>query len=292
MNDFILKNTESAGEDIKRIINEQIDTAFGYLERDINENFDESVHEIRKCIKRIRAAVRLIRDDIGNDLYRRENYFFRDINRNLSEIRSIAVINETLNKLDPGDSNNDCKALINHFTELKEKIIYRLCVEEHRLTRVSEMLKEGRTRTGLIPVKKNNIGILITGLVRIYNQSLDCMLTAKNKPVVENLHEWRKKVKYLYYQLQILRPVLPDELVIYESKLDELTDYLGTDHDLAELEDSLAGNPDVFKGKDKSCSINNTIDKARHEKQKVLFTIAGEIFDDKLKDHISKILSG
>jgi len=292
MNDFVLKNKESAGEDIKRIIIEQIDKASGHLEKDINEKFDESVHEIRKCIKRIRAAVRLIRDDTGKDLYRQENYFFRDINRNLSEIRSIAVIIETLNNIGSNDLNNDFKTLINHFSDLKDKIIYTLCAQEHRLTRVSGMLQEGKERTGLLPVKENNIGILLGGFTRIFNQCLKCMLIAKNEPVTANLHEWRKKVKYLYYQVQILKPVLPDDFLIYESQLDNLSDYLGMDHDLAELEYSLAGNPDVAGRKDKSCSIMSAVDKSRQEKQTALFVIADEIFGEKLKAEIDNLLSG
>lgn len=287
MNEYILKNKELAGEDIKRIINEQLDKAINHLEKDINENFDESVHEIRKCIKRIRAAVRLIRDDIGKKLYRQENFFFRDINRNLSEIRSISVIIETLNKLDSTDLNNDYKTLIKHFSYLKEKIIYKLCVQEDRLTRVSEMLREGKERTGHIPVKANSVEILLRGFNRIFNQSLKLMLIAKNEPLTANLHEWRKKVKYLYYQFQVLKPVMPDDLMIYESRLDKLSDNLGTDHDFAELEDSLAGNPDAYNIKDKSCSIIATLDKSRKDVQGKLFAVAGDAFDEKLKTIIN-----
>jgi CHAD domain-containing protein len=292
MNDFILKNKESAGEDIKRIINEQIDKALGHLEADIDEKFDESVHEIRKCVKRIRAAIRLIKDAAGKSLYGHENYFFRDINRNLSEIRSIAVIIETLNRLGSGDSNNDYRTSINHYSGLKDKIIYKLCMQENRLMLVHEMLNEGKERTRLIPAKGINMEILLTGFLRVYNQCLECMLTAKNEPVAANLHEWRKKIKYLYYQFQILNPVLPGDLLIYESQLDKLSEYLGTDHDLAELEDSLAGNPAVCGSKDKSCSIINKADESRQEKQKILFAIAGDIFDEKLKVNINKLAGG
>jgi len=107
-----------------------------------------------------------------------------------------------------------------------------------------------------------------------------------------NLHEWRKKVKYLYYQFQVLEPVLPEELVIYTPKLDDLADYLGEDHDLAELEDSLRGNPYIPAESNKSESIYNIIDKTRYNKQKILFSLASEIFDERLNTGINSLFSG
>jgi len=99
-----LKNKESADEDLIRIMNDQIDIALSHLEKESDNDFDESVHEVRKCIKRIRAVLRLVRDDIGKQKYRKENFFFRDINRNMSELRSINVNIETLVKLNSDES--------------------------------------------------------------------------------------------------------------------------------------------------------------------------------------------
>jgi CHAD domain-containing protein len=284
-NDFILKNRESPGEDVKRIINELIDKALFYLDEGIDVNFDESVHEIRKCIKRVRAALRLIRDAAGRRHYRRENFYFRDINRNLSEIRSIAVIIETLNELRGEALNGGYSYLINHFSAIKEKIIYRLCAQEDRLLLIRHMLHKGKERMGRIPAG-NSVHILLAGFVRVYRQCLTCMVAAREKPLTTNLHEWRKKIKYMYYQLQILKPVLPETFIAYESLLDKLSEYLGTDHDLAELEHSLAGNPPAPGNIRKTVSVKNKIAKSRMEMQKALFELADQIFDKKLESVI------
>jgi CHAD domain-containing protein len=291
MQEFILKNKESADEDIKRILYDQIDTALSYLENESDNNFDESIHEVRKCMKRIRAVIRLIRDDIGKQNFRRENFFFRDINRNVSELRSINVNIETLAKLN-SDQSTGYEALIDHFIELKEKIIYKLCLEDDRLGKVVKMLKKGKNRTGRILIKNKDFEILFLGFIRVFNQCLRSMILAKKEPTNGNLHEWRKKAKYLCYQFQVLEPVLPEELGIYTPKLDKLADYLGEDHDLSELEDSLRGNPYVPAESNKSASIYNIIDKTRYDKQKVLFSLAGEIFDERLKTSINNLFSG
>jgi CHAD domain-containing protein len=287
-NDFILKNRESPGEDVKRIINEQIEKALFYLDEGINVNFDESVHEIRKCIKRVRAALRLIRDAAGRKHYRSENYYFRDINRNLSEIRSIAVIIETLSKLSGEGRNGGYSYLTNHFSAIKEKIIYRLCAQENRLLLVREMLHRGKERSGRIPAG-NSVDILLAGFVRIYRQCLKCMVAAREEPLTANLHEWRKKIKYMYYQLQILKPALPETYIVYELQLDKLSEYLGTDHDLAELEHSLAGNPTAPGNIRKTVSVKNKVAKSRKETQKALFELADQIFDEKLESVFNTI---
>jgi CHAD domain-containing protein len=209
----------------------------------------------------------------------------------MSELRSINVNIETLVKLN-SDKSTGYKALIDHFIEMKEKIIYKLCLEDDRLGKVVKMLEKGRKRTEGILIKNKDFEILFLGLIRVFNQCLRSMILAKNEPSDVNLHEWRKKVKYLYYQFQVLTPVLPEELVVYMPKLDQLADCLGEDHDFAELEDSLRVNPSVSAESNKPDTIYNIIDKTRYDKQKVLFSLAGEIFDKRLNNVISNLFPG
>jgi len=96
----------------------------------------------------------------------------------------------------------------------------------------------------------------------------------------------------MYYQLQILKPALPETFIAYESQLDKLSEYLGTDHDLAELEHSLAGNKPAPGNIRKTVSVKNKIAKSRKEMQKALFELADQVFDEKLETVISAITKG
>src|SRR5207249_4922754 len=60
---------------------------------------DESIHSARKRFKKIRAALRLVRDDLGDDVYRRENHCFRDAAQPLTQIRDATVLRDALDKL-------------------------------------------------------------------------------------------------------------------------------------------------------------------------------------------------
>jgi CHAD domain-containing protein len=61
------------------------------------------------------------------------------------------------------------------------------------------------------------------------------MERAFDRPSDESFHEWRKRVKYLRYQMEALRALWPTVVGGLESSLNDLAETLGEEHDLAEL---------------------------------------------------------
>jgi hypothetical protein len=59
-------------------------------------DLNPAVHEARKDLKKLRAVLRLVRDDLGDAVYRSENVRFRDAGRMLSGARDAHVRVETL----------------------------------------------------------------------------------------------------------------------------------------------------------------------------------------------------
>lgn len=82
---------------VSRIAYEQIDEALGYLQ-DSGDALDEAVHETRKCLKKLRGLLRLVRKEIGETVYKRENVMFRDAGRLLSDLRDCKVMIDTLER--------------------------------------------------------------------------------------------------------------------------------------------------------------------------------------------------
>ena len=76
---------ESPADGTKRIIAERVDYVHDLM-TDPQPTRENAVHQSRKSFKRIRAALRLVRNDAGHDWYRRENRFYRDSSRLLSLI--------------------------------------------------------------------------------------------------------------------------------------------------------------------------------------------------------------
>src|SRR5688572_18470539 len=60
---------------------------------------DETIHEVRKDLKRARAALRLLREAVGDAAYAQENAELRDAARPLSGIRDAVVTLEMVEEL-------------------------------------------------------------------------------------------------------------------------------------------------------------------------------------------------
>ena len=77
---------------------EQIDQAVALLSDPKDPH--RSVHESRKCLKRVRALLRLARPALQPETFRSENRRFRDIARALSAARDSQAMLESLAKLE------------------------------------------------------------------------------------------------------------------------------------------------------------------------------------------------
>ena len=71
------------------------------------------------------------------------------------------------------------------------------------------------------------------------------MVAAYKAPSPESFHRWRKRVRYLERQMEILTPLWPEVMIGMAMTLDRISELLGQDHDLAELLQALADRPDL-----------------------------------------------
>ena len=63
-----------------------MDDAIDQLRGEAGTEPAEAIDEARKDVKKIRSALRLVRDEIGDDVWRRENDHYRDVARKLSSV--------------------------------------------------------------------------------------------------------------------------------------------------------------------------------------------------------------
>ena len=76
------------------------------------------------------------------------------------------------------------------------------------------------------------------------------MRSAISAPTPEHFHEWRKQVKYLRHQMEIVSPVWPEVVGGLATSLSQLGDVLGDDHDQSELVRLVASLPDLMPDPD------------------------------------------
>ncbi len=234
-----IKPEETAARGIRRIARTQMDKAIDALERGEETGFDVAVHTARKQFKRVRALIRLASDGLGRDLSTRENLRFRDAGRPLSEVRDAEVLIQTLDRLVQGQGEGGQTASISAAREFlvqrKMSAKEALLDEGERLSTTSAILARAHSDVKRWKIRRDGWDAFALGLKRIYRQGLVGFHQASDAPTDESLHEWRKRVKDLWYALEVLRPIRPGFTRPRIELARRLAETLGDDHDLAVL---------------------------------------------------------
>ncbi len=246
---YRLKAYETLPAGIKRIALEQIDRALVQL---INSprGRDEAVHDARKCFKKTRAVLRLVRDEIGEEIFKRENTCYRDAGRRLAPVRDSVVLVETLDQLAEqfaGQLPPDAFAGIRKELVAKHRSVsQQILDDENSMAKVAAAIQAARPRIVNLPIEHEDFAALYGGLQRVYRRGRNRLAEAYAKPSPESFHEWRKRLKYLWYHMRILKTIWPDRLGGLIIELKSLADCLGDDHDLAELGATVLNHPEIF----------------------------------------------
>ncbi len=232
---YRLKQHETISDGIKRIVIEQIDKAIDGLESQSGRQ-DNAIHDARVCFKKIRAVLRLVQTEFDADIFRQENSCYRDAGRCLSAIRDTAAMLETFDKLTDRFANQLApNAFAGLRQPLKQSSTARRLEKKKIMLEVARTIRTARRRVEQWPIQQDDFSALGQGIKRVYKQGRQSFANAIEQPSVENFHEWRKDVKYLRYQIRIIKPIWSTMLERLGDELETLGEYLSDEHDLALL---------------------------------------------------------
>jgi CHAD domain-containing protein len=212
---------------VRRVARGRIDHAIDELRGKSKRSADEAVHEARKDMKKLRALVRLARGELGDELYRAENARFRDIGRLLSGVRDADVMLATLKSVDSGARPELHEALKAHRRSLEAAGTPR--------DDAVAALEDGRDEVEGWPLVRDDFDALEPGLRRMYRRGRRALRDVEQEPSDESLHEWRKRVKDLWYHHTLLEDAWPGPMEGLGDEAHALSDRLGEDHDLVVL---------------------------------------------------------
>jgi CHAD domain-containing protein len=267
---YRLKPGESVPEGVARIARGRIDHALDALE----EATEEGVHDARKDMKKLRALLRLVRGEIGEEVFRREADTFRDAARELSGLRDADVMLATL-----ADLEERYGADVGQVRQAAEA--HRIQTtgggRERAAEAATEILVQARERVDDWPIERDGFEALEDGLRRSYRRGRRDWRAALADPSTENLHEWRKRAKDFWYHCSILEESWKPVMSALADEAHELSDRLGDDHDLAVLLD-FGAEP-----------LEPLIDTRRRELQEEAFYYGGRLYADKPKAFVRRI---
>ena len=261
---YRLENNETLSFGLKRIVLELIDNSvFNFAKG--NGSFSEDVHETRKNFKKIRTVYRLIRLNLGEDKYKYENSFFRDSGRILSDLRDSTVLIHTFDKLLESSeiemSNFDFSIFKNFLIEKHKNISASKHKKSQVINSLSTDLLLARSRVFDWPMSGDNFKIIRKDLKRIYEKGQSAMYAVFSEAIKENVHEWRKRVKDLWYSMRILNNLWPEIMSPLVNLLGKLSDILGDTNDLFLLKERIIANQNKFKDGQHTRELINFIDR-------------------------------
>jgi CHAD domain-containing protein len=227
---------------VRAVARERLDRVVGQLSGDGSSDAGKAVHEARKDLKRLRSLVRLLRPGLSAKRYRREADALREVSRSLGARREAVALVEAIDALHAHAAGRVPAAT---FDGLRDALVARAAraqadedtaAELAALRSVAERIDGGK-----LDVRDRET--LVAGLVRSYTRGLETRAAAEADPRGELLHEWRKRVKDLWYQQALIGDAWPAVLDAQAEQAKDLSQLLGDDHDLWEL-DALLRDPE------------------------------------------------
>lgn len=214
---------------IARVRREQLEAAIDGLREELST---ESIHDARKRLKKTRSLLRLARPQ-G---FKRHNRALRDAGRALSGARDADVMAETV------------EDLAERFAERLAKRDFE-AVRTRLAARAAATEPEGDAAT-LTPLLTADWVLhdvdLVAWLTKTYKRGRKAFKVADREPTAEHLHEWRKRVKDLWYQQALLEDACPREMKARAKAAKKLSQKLGDDHDLAVLAELIRSDPTLL----------------------------------------------
>ncbi len=240
---FRFRLREPIVKDFRRIGAEQIERALGQLSAGVD--IPKEVHEARKCLKRVRALLRLGREGLGEEVFQAENTRFRTIAGRLSSARDDHVVIETLVQLEATADDDEARAALRRAraailqTRTAEDTAGR-AVDPATLSEVQAELTCALEGFRDLKLSPKGAPTLVAGLVRVYRRGRKGLLTAYATGNDEDFHTLRKAVQAHWRHMALLTRLWPQMFSARVEAARELSQILGDDHDLALLKTRIA----------------------------------------------------
>lgn len=281
---YRLRTGESVQDGIRRVLSEQIERSLGEL-ADTNLNGADTIHQVRKRCKKIRAALQLVRGALGNT-YSKENAWYRDAARGISDVRDTEAMIETCGAL--------AKRFIDQVDIVIQPILSALETRKNMLmedtNRIDKLLQDfesamvaGHKRVASLSIDGDSYGTALAGMCEMYSRARTAMDAAYDNPTPETFHEWRKRVKSHGYHMLLLSDTWPTVVRARQDETDKLGELLGDHHNLCVLRAWILNNRASFANK-ALISFIKLVDKRTKQIERESKPLGRRLFAEKPKN--------
>jgi CHAD domain-containing protein len=266
---FYIKQSESLSRAVRRLCRRRLAVARTRLGRGPRPR---AVHDLRRDIKWLRAALRLVEDDVPRRDYRKIKKALHFTAERFSGQRDARVMRRAFEQLTSPASRKFpgmAASLRQHLRAEKRRF-----AEARALAAADRKLQKARRRLKRMRIDDAGWAGLKTALQASYQNAQLAWQSARQSCSNPAFHQWRKRVKNLWYQLGLLCPAWSAATRGFMDHLEQLGEGLGEDHDLSLLEQFLAGH----RHRHEQRALRRLIAARRRKIREAALKLGGRIF--------------
>ena len=275
---FHLKRREPIALGIRRVAEAELERVRRNLRR---ARAQESIHDVRKRTKKLRALLRLVRSELDAVVFDRENAAFRDIGRELAMLRDADVLVDTCRDLEETARAAGVPRSLTGLQRHRQRLRREFFDDATNVRRLDAAAAEAASRLNDWTHRGVDVDTIVKGLRRSYGRATDAFAAARRSTDDERWHEWRKRTKDVYYQLELVQGVWPPIIGAALAEYKKLSQSLGVDHDLAIVRQRLTDIvPDDVAARERR-RIFAIVDRRRRSLQTSMRKSGKALFDEK-----------
>src|SRR5688500_5452285 len=204
---FRFKRKESVSKAVARLAKVCVGTAL----KEPREDEFEAIHCARKQIKKMRALIRLVRAEIGDRDVKRRKTRLREAAEYLAPVRDAYIQTQTFEHLMRAHRgvrapnfgaalNRKCRDQMQRFRRNELWVEVRRVLENE--IKCFEKLR----------FKHSAWAAIRSSLKMSYKTAQNARSAVAADPTPARLHEWRKRVKDLWYNVSLLESIQPEQM--------------------------------------------------------------------------------
>ena len=234
---YRFRRKETVASAFRRNVREQTAAVVSLL-ADRGTDLKERVHDARRRIKKLRALLQLMRSELDPASFEKHNVGLRNASRRLSRARDTEVSLACFETLARRMAKENCNEVHQLLLEANRQA-RRHAVSPAQLAAIAAEVRKHGHAIAEVSFENDDWLLLAPGLARSYRRARQMRRDIKQSPIPPTLHEWRKRVKRLHFQLELLRRVLAKPERKVANLLEKLGIELGEHRDLYILKCSL-----------------------------------------------------
>jgi CHAD domain-containing protein len=241
----------------------------------------ETVHEVRKTLKRWRALMRLLARPLGEqaDQMRSEA---RELMRAIAGARDAQSALDALNdlrKVDLPISSTSIETIRARLTKMRDAAEAKSFTKAMR-DRLSRYLDYATLSLERWPLKVIDFDIVTDGLTSTYRRARQLVPDTWSDSEAEHLHDLRRRVVEHRHQMDIIEPLWPRLGKVWAEEAQRLRNQLGSCQDLAVLAELTAPHQPLAPWRSRLAPL---ISARRDAHLKSAARLAGRLFAEKPK---------